>query len=87
MLPMNVGRATAVVEIVAALAAHIFVLNSTKIDPDMRELMCEERSRIQKFLVVDLSRLVGGGPLRIAFDRQRMRRRAQAQQVDQQPSL
>ena len=47
--------------------------------------MCEQRPRVQIFLIVDLSRLVGGGPLRIAFDRQRMCRRAQAQQVDQQP--
>jgi hypothetical protein len=46
------GRAAAVLETVDAFAAHKVVLNSAKIDPDMRELVNEERACVEKDTMV-----------------------------------
>src|ERR1700674_1011159 len=46
VLPLHISRAPAVLEIVDALVAHEVVLNATKVDPDMRELVREQRPRV-----------------------------------------
>ena len=43
VLLLHISRATAILEIVDALDAHERVLNATKVDPDMRELVCKQR--------------------------------------------
>src|SRR5450830_1294692 len=46
--------------------------------------MDEERAAIQELVPIDLLPLVGGGPRRIAFLWQRVRRRTKAQHVHEQ---
>ena len=47
VLALHVGRASTVLEIVDALGEHESVLDTAKVDPDMRELVCEKRPGIQ----------------------------------------
>src|SRR5277367_4849458 len=79
---LDVGRTAAVLEIIDAYAAHKVVLNSSEIDPNMRELVDEERTRINELVIVDGSPIVGRGPFGPAFARKRMGRRAQTQQIE-----
>src|SRR4030095_9228509 len=53
VFPMGEGRSPAVLEVVAVALAHEFVANPTEIDPQVGELMREERTRIQQFAIVD----------------------------------
>src|SRR5665213_3449853 len=46
VLPLDIGCAAAVLEIIDAFAAHIVVLDAAKIDPDMRDLVSKERPGI-----------------------------------------
>ena len=69
ILLMNIGRAAAIFEIIDLFVTHIVVLNSSKVDPDMGELVDEERSRIEKLMIVDHSPVVSGGPPLPAFAR------------------
>src|SRR4030095_16464768 len=51
-------RLPAVLEVVAAVRPHEFVANAAKVDPHMRELMGEERPRVEQFTTVDILPLV-----------------------------
>src|SRR5438552_5362402 len=63
---LNVRRPAAVLEVVDALCAHERVLDSTKIDPEMRKLMNEKRTAVQQLVSVDFSPPVGRRPLVVA---------------------
>lgn len=52
VLLLRISRAAAVLEIVDAFATHEGVLNAAKVDPDMRELMCEQRPGVKIFLSI-----------------------------------
>ena len=52
-------RLPANLELVAVVDAHEFVTNIAKVDPKMRELMCEERAGIKQFTIVNFLRLIG----------------------------
>src|ERR1019366_2727560 len=71
-------------EIVDAFIAHESVLNTAKVDPDMRELVREQWPGVKIFLSVTVFPTVSGSPRCVALLGQRMRRRAQAQDIQQQ---
>ena len=77
-------RLPAVLEVVAAVRPHEFVANAAKVDPHVRELMGEERPRVEQFAIVDVLPLVGRTIGAIALGRQRMRRRAESEDIEQQ---
>ena len=82
---LHMRRATAVLEIVDALVAHERVLDAAKVDPDVRHLVGEQRSRVEIFEAVAFLPFVGRSPRRDSFRvRQRMRGRAEPQDVQQQ---
>ena len=81
VLALNFGGAPAVLEIVAALLAHEAIPDAAKIDPCVRELVHEQRPRIQKIVAVQIFPLVGRGPGLVAVTLDRVRRRAQREHV------
>src|SRR5208282_6339738 len=64
---LNVGSLTAIFEIVTALLAHESILNTSEIDPRVRELMDEERACIEKIVAKQIFPLVSHGPCLIAI--------------------
>src|SRR5277367_3522285 len=52
VLLLHISRATAVLEIVDAMDAYERVLNATKINPEMRELVREQRPGVKIFVSV-----------------------------------
>jgi hypothetical protein len=70
ILPLNVRRATTVLEVVGSAVAHDVVLNSAKVDPDVRELVDEEGPAIQKLDPITLLPAVTRGPCSLAVVRQ-----------------
>ena len=54
ILLLHQGRTAAVLEVVDAPLAHEGVLDAPKVNPDVRQLMDEERSGIQEFMAVEL---------------------------------
>src|SRR6185295_5879264 len=52
VLLLDVGRSPAVLEVVDALAAHEDILDSTEVDPQVRELMDEERAAMQELVPI-----------------------------------
>ena len=46
VLALHIGRASAVLEIVDALGTHEGILDTVKVEPDMEELVREQRPRI-----------------------------------------
>src|SRR5665647_227343 len=62
VLLLHICSAAAVLEIIDAFIAHEGVLNSAKVDPDMRELVCEQRPGVKILLSVNALPLVGGAP-------------------------
>src|SRR5262249_15166473 len=50
---LDEGRLPAVLEIVAAAPAHDLIPYAAEVDPEMRELMREERPRIEHFAAVN----------------------------------
>src|SRR4029079_7694709 len=84
VLLLHISRATAVLEVIDTFAAHERVLDPAKIDPDVRNLMGEQRPGVQILVAVAFLPLVGRAPSGIAFGWQRMRRRAEAEHVQQQ---
>src|SRR5579864_3739526 len=54
--------AAAIFEIIDSLPAHKLVLNAAEIQPQMRKLMNEQRSSIEKFLSVDCLPPICGSP-------------------------
>src|SRR5262249_62131745 len=84
ILLMDVGRPPAVLEVVAPVVAHELVLDSAEIDPEMRELVREERPRVQHLVAVDPLPLVGRAVGGVALGWQRERRRAEPEQVEEE---
>ena len=76
-------RAPAVLEIVATLLAHEAVLDAAKIDPRVRELVHEQRPRIQEIVAVQILPLIGRGPgvVAMAAAIERVGRRPQCEHV------
>lgn len=73
---LKMGRATTVPEVVAVLGAHDLVAQSSQVEPEMRDLVREERPGVQHLVAVDTSPLIDRRPLDIALRRQRKGRRA-----------
>src|ERR1019366_7099242 len=63
--------------------AHESVLNTAKVDPGMRKLVCEQWSGVKIFLSVTVFPLVSGSPRYVALLGQWIRRRAQPQDIQQ----
>src|SRR4030095_9004374 len=51
-------RLPAVLKVVAGVCTHELVANAAKVDPHMRELVGEERPRVEQFTIVDVLPLV-----------------------------
>src|SRR6185295_3713069 len=77
------GRAAGVLEVVGPLLLHERVLDTAKIDPEVRELMDEERRREEEIDVVEILPLIAPGPCAVARLGQRVRGRAQAEDVEE----
>src|SRR6202040_1888048 len=75
------GRAPAVLEVVAAFLAHEAIPDAAQIDPGVRELVDEQRSRIQEVAAVQILPLVGRGPGLVAVTLERVRRRCQPEHI------
>src|ERR1022692_4599777 len=84
VLLLHVCRPAAVFKVIDALAAHVRVLDATKINPQVRELMDKKWAGEQELIVVNLPPLVSGGPDGVGFGGQGMRWRTQAEQVQEQ---
>src|SRR5664279_6455088 len=82
VLLLHMRRAPAVLEVVTLLLAHIGVADAAKIDPDMRELVDEERPGVEIVDAVDRLPLVGAAPRGVGVGTDRMRRRAERQQIE-----
>ena len=79
---LNIDGAPAVLEIVAVFLAHEAIAYAGEIDPGLGIVMNEKRPGIEKLAIVDVLPLIGRGPRREAVGRQRVRRRRQAQNVE-----
>ena len=66
VLLLHVGRAPAVLEVVALLLAHVGIGDTAKVDPHVGKLVDEEGSRIQVADAVDLFPFIGAAPSLIA---------------------
>src|SRR5215813_7969509 len=77
-------RLPAILEVVAVVSAHEFVTNIAKVDPKMRELMCEERAGIKELAIVNFLPLIGRAKGAIALRRQRVGWRTKPENVQQQ---
>src|SRR3989304_2115046 len=66
VLLLDIGRAAAVLEIVDALDAHEGVLNAAKVDPDMRELVREQRPGVKILISLTVFPPVSGRPRSVA---------------------
>ena len=73
----------AILEIVDALDAHERILYAAKIDPDMRELVREQRPSVKIFISVTAFPSVRRSPRGVAAHGQRMSGRAQAQNIQE----
>jgi hypothetical protein len=70
---LHMGGAPAVLEVVDALVAHERILDSAKVDPDVRELVREQRSRIEVVIAVAVFPSIIRQPGVIAVPRQAVR--------------
>src|SRR6185369_7936701 len=84
VLLLDERRAAAVLEVVAVAAAHVGVADAAEIDPDVRELMDEERSGVEVADAVDLLPFVGAAPRVVAARRDGVRRRSERENVEQE---
>ena len=85
VLLMSVGRAAAVLEVVAVLCPHEGVPDAAEVDPDVRELVNEERPRVEELLAVETAPAIGRGRMpRSSRGRERVGRRTQREQVEDQ---
>ncbi len=82
---MRVRRAPAVLEVVDPLLAHVLVLDAAEVDPDVRVLVTEHRAERQELLAAELAprALVGRQPFFPRFRLDRVRRRAEREDVDE----
>src|SRR5207249_3335542 len=72
VFPLHVRGAAAVLEVINAFLAHVFVLDLPEIEPDVRKLMNEKRSRIHILPSINLFPVESLGPGGVALLRQRM---------------
>ena len=84
VLLMDERRPAAVLEVVDPALAHGSVLDLPEVDPDVGELVGEERSRVEVLLPVDLLPRIGRRPRGIGAGRDRMRRRGEGEHVEQE---
>lgn len=75
LLP-DISCTATILKIIDTFIAHEVVLNITKINPDMRELMREQRPGIKILITIAVGPCVSGSPRCVAAFRQRKRRRA-----------
>ena len=66
------------------MLAHERVADAAKVDPHVRQLMDEQRPGVEELDAVDLLPLVGRSPGGVALRRQRVRGRAEPEQVEHQ---
>src|SRR6185437_2268795 len=62
VLAMDLGRHPAVLEVVGVLGGHEAVADPAQVQPDVRELVDEKRSRVQHVLAVQVPPAVARGP-------------------------
>src|ERR1700691_4361102 len=79
---LNIGCAPAVLKIIAVFLAHEAIPYAGKIDSGLGKKMDKKRAGIEKLVIVDDLTLIGLGPLPEAVVRQRVRRRRQAQDIN-----
>src|SRR5688572_644610 len=84
VLLLHVGGATAVLEVIARLTAHVGILDAAEVYPDMRQLVHEQRPAVQKFVSVQLLPAIRRRPGAITPRGECMRRRAQAEHIENQ---
>src|SRR5204862_6534312 len=84
VLLVHVGRATAVFEIINGLSAHERILNAAEVNPQVGELVHEKRGAVEKFVAVHLFPAIGRRPRPITLLRQAVRRRTEAEHVQNQ---
>src|SRR6202011_533062 len=84
VLLLDVRRAPTVLEVVDAPFAHEGVADLPEVDPDMRELVGEERSRVEQLEAVDTLPQVGCGVGREALGRQRVSGTAEGKDVEEE---
>src|SRR5215510_2319818 len=58
ILLLHKCRLPAILEVVAVVSAHEIITNIAKVDPEVRELMCEERAGIKQLTIVNFLPLV-----------------------------
>ena len=83
VLLLNNGGPAAVLEIVGPLFPHERILDAAQVDPDVRELVDEERRREEVIDVVEVLPLIGPAPRAVALRGQWVCGRAQAEDVEQ----
>ena len=71
VLLLDVGRLAAVLEVVDVVLAHERVLDAAEVDPEVRELVREQRPGVEELAAVDLLPLVGRAVGGVALGRQR----------------
>src|SRR5262249_41012199 len=71
-------------KIINSFVTHVRILDPTKVNPDMRQLMGEQWPRVQELVAIDLLPLVGGGPRAVTLFGQRVGRRTKAKNVENQ---
>ncbi len=84
VLLLDIRRTTAVLEIVNAFITHECVLNTAKVDPEMRKLVREQRSGVQIVISVTVFPPIRRSPRSVAALGQRMSGRAEPQDIQQQ---
>src|SRR5262249_41479444 len=77
-------RLAAVLEVVRPVLPHEGVADAAKVYPHVRQLMREERSRVEELAIVDALPLIRRRVGAIAFGRQRVRRCSETENVEQQ---
>ena len=84
VLLVDERRPAAVLEVVDPALAHGSVLDLPEVDPDVGELVGEERSRAEVLLPVDPLPRIGRRPRGVGAGRDRMRRRGEREHVEQE---
>src|SRR5438552_6933139 len=66
ILPLDLDRAPAVLEVIASLLVHEAILKMLEVEPSVRELVDEQRAGVEKIVAVEIFPLIGRGPSLIA---------------------
>src|SRR6185436_17251070 len=84
ILLLDERRAPAVFEVVGVVVAHEAIADAAKVAPDVRQLVGEERSRIEVGEAVDRLPLVAGAPGVVRDRVDGMGRRTEREEVEQE---